>query len=50
MYSTKEYLLSYVERLTCLELMRDVKAMRTRPRRGPTRSDIHECPVVRYLD
>jgi hypothetical protein len=45
----KEYLPSYVEWLTCLEMTRDVKAMR-KGRPGPTSSDIHECPVVRFLE
>jgi hypothetical protein len=45
----KEYLPSYVEWLTCLEMTRDVRAMR-KGRPGPTTSDIHECPVVRFLE
>jgi hypothetical protein len=45
----KEYLPSYVEWLTCLEMTRDVKTMR-KGRPGPTSSDIHECPVVRFLE
>jgi hypothetical protein len=45
----KEYLPSYVEWLTCLEMTRDVRAMR-KGRPGPTSSDIHECPVVRFLE
>jgi hypothetical protein len=45
----KEYLPSYVEWLTCLEMTRDVKVMR-KGRPGPTSSDIHECPVVRFLE
>ena len=45
----REYLPSYVEWLTCLELTRDVKEMR-KGRPAPTSSDIHECPVVRFLE
>jgi hypothetical protein len=45
----KEYLPSYVEWLTCLEMTRDVKKMR-KGRPGPTSSDLHECPVVRFLE
>jgi hypothetical protein len=44
-----EYLPSYVEWLTCLELTRDVKAMR-KGRAAVTSSDINECPVVRFLE
>jgi hypothetical protein len=45
---TKEYLPSYVEWLTCLEMTRDVKAMR-KSQPGPlTTTD--KCPVVRYLE
>jgi hypothetical protein len=44
-----EYLPSYVEWLTCLEMTRDVKEMR-KGRPAPTSSDMRECPVVRYLD
>jgi hypothetical protein len=45
----KEFLPSYVEWLTCLEMTRDVKEMR-KGRAAPTSSDRSECPVVRYLD
>jgi hypothetical protein len=45
----KEYLPSYVEWITCLEMTRDVKLMRN-GRPAPTSSDIHECPVVRFLE
>ena len=44
----KEYMPGYVEWLTCMEMDRDVKAMRkTQP--GPT-SSTDKCPVVRYLE
>jgi hypothetical protein len=45
----KEFLPSYVEWLTCLEMTRDVKQMR-KGRPAPTSSDAHECPVVRFLE
>ena len=45
----KEFLPSYVEWLTCLEMTRDVKQMR-KGKPAPTSSGIHECPVVRYLE
>jgi hypothetical protein len=45
----KEFLPSYVEWLTCLEMTRDVKQMR-KGRAAPTSSDTHECPVVRFLE
>ena len=45
----KEFLSSYVEWLTCLEMTRDVKQMR-KERAAPTSSDSHECPVGRYLE
>jgi hypothetical protein len=45
---TKEYMPGYVEWLTCLEMDRDVKAMR-KERPGPT-SSTDKCPVVRYLE
>jgi len=45
----KEFLPSYVEWLTCLEMTRSVKQMRT-GRPAPTSSNIHECPVVQYLE
>ena len=44
---TKEYLPGYVEWLTCLEMERDVKAMR-KDRPGP-QSTADKCPVVKYL-
>jgi hypothetical protein len=44
----KEYMPSYVEWLTCLEMDRDVKAMR-KEKPGPT-SSADKCPVVRYLE
>ena len=44
----RDYLPSYVEWLTCLEMTRDVKEMR-KGRPAPTSSDMRECPVVRYL-
>jgi hypothetical protein len=44
----KEYLPSYVEWLTCLEMARDVKAMR-KSQPGPS-STTDKCPVVRYLE
>ena len=43
----KEYVPSYVEWLTCLEMTRDVRVMR-KDRPGPLSSG-DECPVVRYL-
>jgi hypothetical protein len=45
----KEFLPSYVEWLTCLEMTRDVKQMR-KGRTAPTSSDSHECPVGRFLE
>lgn len=45
----QEYLPSYVEWLTCLEMTRDVRTMR-KGRPGPTSSNIHECPIVRFLE
>jgi hypothetical protein len=45
----QEYLPSYVEWLTCLEMTRDVRTMR-KGRPAPTSSDIHECPIVRFLE
>jgi hypothetical protein len=44
----KEYLPSYVEWLTCLEMVRDVKALR-KGQPGPA-STVDKCPVVRYLE
>ena len=44
-----EFLPSYVEWLTCLEMTRDVKEMR-KGRPADTSTDMGECPVVRYLD
>ena len=44
-----EFLPSYVEWLTCLEMTRDVREMR-KGRPGATSSDLSECPLVRYLD
>jgi len=45
---TKEYLPAYVEWLTCLEMTRDVKAMR-KSQPGPS-TTVDKCPVVRYLE
>jgi hypothetical protein len=45
----KEYLPSYVEWLTCLEMTSGVRTTR-KGRADPTSSDIHECPVVRFLE
>jgi hypothetical protein len=45
----KEYLPSYVEWLTCLEMTKAVKEMR-KGRPAATSSDVHECPVVRFLE
>ena len=44
-----EFLPSYVEWLTCLEMTRDVKEMR-KGRPAATSSDMGECPLVRYLE
>jgi hypothetical protein len=44
----KEYLPTYVEWLTCLEIGRDVKAMR-KGQPVPT-ATTRECPVVRFRD
>jgi hypothetical protein len=44
----KEYMPGYVEWLTCMEMDRDVKAMR-KEQPGPT-SSTDKCPVVRYLE
>jgi hypothetical protein len=44
-----EFLPSYVEWLTCLEMTRDVKQMR-KSRAAPTSSDRGECPVVHFLE
>jgi hypothetical protein len=44
----KEYMPGYVEWLTCIEMDRDVKAMR-KEQPGPT-SSADKCPVVRYLE
>ena len=44
-----EFLPSYVEWLTCLEMTRDVKEMR-KARPAPTSSDRRECPVVHFLE
>jgi hypothetical protein len=44
----QEYMPGYVEWLTCLEMDRDVKAMR-KEQPGPT-SSTDKCPVVRYLE
>ena len=44
----KEYLPSYVEWLTCLEMVRDVIASR-KGQPGPA-STVDKCPVVRYLE
>jgi hypothetical protein len=42
----KEYLPSYVEWITCLEMTRDVKAMRKgQPEIATT---VDKCPVVRF--
>lgn len=43
----KEYMPGYVEWLTCLEMERDVKAMRKEQPGPATTTD--KCPVVRYL-
>jgi hypothetical protein len=43
-----EYMPGYVEWLTCLEMVRDVKAMR-KGQPGPT-STVDKCPIVRYLE
>jgi hypothetical protein len=45
----REYLPSYVEWLTCLELTNAVREMR-KGRPPVTSSDINECPVVRFLE
>jgi hypothetical protein len=45
----KEYLPGYTEWLTCLEMTRDVKAMR-KGQPAATSSNIHECPFVRFLE
>jgi hypothetical protein len=45
----KEYIPGYVEWLVCLEMTRDVKVMR-KGQPAVTSSDIHECPVVRFLE
>ena len=45
----KEFLPSYVEWLTCLEMTRDVKELR-KGKPAVTSSDTHECPVVRFLE
>lgn len=45
----KEFLPSYVEWLTCLEMTRDVRQTR-KGISAPTSSDTQECPVVRYLE
>jgi hypothetical protein len=44
----KEYMPGYVEWLTCLEMVRDVKALR-KGQPGPAVTP-DKCPVVRYLD
>ncbi len=44
-----EFLPSYVEWLTCLEMTRDVQQMR-KGRPAPSSSDRRECPVVHFLD
>ena len=44
----KEYMPGYVEWLTCLEMVRDVKAMR-KGQPGPA-TTVDKCPVVRYLE
>jgi hypothetical protein len=43
----KEYMPGYVEWLTCLEMERDVKAMRKEQPGAATTTD--KCPIVRYL-
>jgi hypothetical protein len=45
----KEYLPGYVEWLTCLEMNMAVREMR-KGRPAATSSNIHECPVVRFLE
>jgi hypothetical protein len=45
----KEFLPGYVEWITCLEMTRDVKVLR-KGQSAQTSSDIHECPVVRFLE
>ncbi len=44
-----EFLPSYTEWLTCLEMTRDVKQMR-KGKPAPTSSNSRECPIVHYLD
>jgi hypothetical protein len=44
----KEYLPGYVEWLTCLDMVRDVKAMR-KGQPGPT-TTTDKCPVVRFRE
>jgi hypothetical protein len=46
---SSEFLPSYVEWLTCLEMTRDVKQMR-KLRAAPTSSDSSECPIVHFLE
>jgi hypothetical protein len=45
----KEFLPSYVEWLTCLEMTRDVKQTR-KGKPAPTSSDTPKCPVVHFLE
>jgi hypothetical protein len=45
----REFLPGYTEWLTCLEMTRDVKVMR-KGQPAITSSNIHECPVVRFLE
>jgi hypothetical protein len=44
----KEYLPSYVEWLTCLEMTRDVRAMRKG--QPDTSTSVDKCPVVRFRE
>src|SRR5260370_39998835 len=43
----KEYTPGYVEWLTCLEMDRDVRAMR-KGQPAATSSDVHQCPAVQF--
>jgi hypothetical protein len=45
----KEFLPSYVEWLTCLEMTRDVREMR-KGKPAATSSDASECPIVRFQE
>jgi hypothetical protein len=45
----REFLPSYVEWLTCLEMTRDVREMR-KGKPAATRSGASECPIVRFQE